>query len=211
MLLCTVGAEVTNTPLNHSVLFVKEKDMFLTSDCWRIVVNFDLTAYEDTTSTLREDLFQMEEITNRTFPIGELIHVESALFSLEIKTADIKKFLPEADKRRGLIDAGGLISNALFGVATLKQLDGSVRFNYQAVANLSVTLKGILLKAQEKFQEVASKLNKNSRHIEAVAVIRQLEFALTQLELSVEELLDALQYVQLDKTPPKPNWFSYVT
>ena len=29
MLLCAVGAEVTNTPLNHSVVFVKENDMFL--------------------------------------------------------------------------------------------------------------------------------------------------------------------------------------
>ena len=232
MLLCTVGAEVTNTPLNHSVVFVKEKDLFLTSDYWRIVVNFDLTAYEDATSTLREDLSQMEEITKRTFPIGELRHVESALSSLESKLAGLREFLPKADKRRGLIDAGGSILKALFGVATvvdlsdlhttidvmqrkedsivhslnqqisyLKQLDGSVRFNYQAVANLSATLKGIVLKAQEEFQEVASKLNRNSRHIEAVDVIRQLEFALTQLELSVEELVDALQYVQLGKTP----------
>jgi hypothetical protein len=32
MLLCYVGAEVINSPLNHSVLFVKEKDMILTSD-----------------------------------------------------------------------------------------------------------------------------------------------------------------------------------
>jgi hypothetical protein len=46
--------------------------MLLTSDYWRIVVNFDLTAYEDATSTLGEDLFQMEEITKRAFPIGEL-------------------------------------------------------------------------------------------------------------------------------------------
>jgi hypothetical protein len=58
-----------------------------------------------------------------------------------------------------------------------------------------------VLKAQEEFQEVSSKLNRNSRHIEAVAVIRQLEFALIQLELSVEELVDALQYVQLGKSP----------
>jgi len=47
--------------------------------------------------------------------------------------------------------------------------------------------------------------------MEAVAVIRQLEFALTQLQLSVEELVDALEYVQLGKTTLKPNWSNYVT
>jgi hypothetical protein len=31
-LLWYVGAEVINTSLNHSVLFVKEKDLILTSD-----------------------------------------------------------------------------------------------------------------------------------------------------------------------------------
>jgi hypothetical protein len=47
MLLCTVGAEVTNAPLNHNVVFVKEKYMFLTSDYWRIIINFDLSSYND--------------------------------------------------------------------------------------------------------------------------------------------------------------------
>jgi hypothetical protein len=37
----------------------------------------------------------------------------------------------------------------------LKQLDGSVRSNYQTIANLSAIVKGITLKAQEGFQEVA--------------------------------------------------------
>jgi len=56
MLMCTIGAEVINTPLNQSVVFVKAKDVVLTSDYWRIIVNFDLSAYEDATTTLREDL-----------------------------------------------------------------------------------------------------------------------------------------------------------
>lgn len=65
-------------------------------------------------------------------------------------------------------------------VTYLKQLDGTVRFNYQAIANLSTTLKGIELKTQEGFQEVASKPTRNNKQIEAAAVIRQLEFGLTQ-------------------------------
>jgi hypothetical protein len=63
MLISIVGAQVINMPLSHSMVFVKEKDLILTSDYWRIIVNFDLVAYEEATSTLQEDLSQMEEVT----------------------------------------------------------------------------------------------------------------------------------------------------
>ena len=79
-----VGAEVINTPLNHSVFFVKDKNVILTSDYWRIVVNFDLTAYQDETSILREDLSRIEDTDKRTFPTGELRHVRATLDSLEM-------------------------------------------------------------------------------------------------------------------------------
>jgi hypothetical protein len=170
MLICIVGAQVINMPLNHSVVFVKEKYLILTSDYWRIIVNFDLIVYEEASSKLRENLSQMEEVTKQTYPIGELRHVQSALASLENKLAGLKEFLPKADKHSGLIDIDGTILK-VFGVATavdlsdlhatidvmqkkedsivhsmnqqvtyLKQLDASVRFNYQAMANLSATL-----------------------------------------------------------------------
>jgi hypothetical protein len=55
-----------------------------------------------------------------------------------------------------------------------------VNFNLVAYEEATSTL-------QEDFQVVNYKINRNARHIEAIAVIRQIEFALTQLELSVEE------------------------
>ena len=84
-------------------------------------------------------------------------------------------------------------------VTYLKQLDGNVRFNYQAITNLSDTLKGIISKTQDGFQEVSSRIIRNSRLIEAAAVIRQLEFALTQFENSIDELVDTMQYVHLGR------------
>ena len=72
MLLCTIDVEVTNTPINHSMVYVKHKDVVLTSDYWRIVVNFDLSAYEDATIILREDLFRVKEIAKRSSQIGKL-------------------------------------------------------------------------------------------------------------------------------------------
>jgi hypothetical protein len=219
LLLWYVGAEVINTPLNHRVLFVKEKDMIFTSDYWKIIVNFDLMPYEGVTTTLREDLRELKEATRRTLPIGELRYVETALIAVENMLADLKEYLPKADKRRGFLDIGGTRLKTLFGIATvtdlsdlhaevndlhrkqdtivystnqqvtyLKQLDGTVGFNHEAMANPSATLKGIVTKVQGDIQEMALKVLRNSKHKEAAEIIRQLEFALTQLELSIDEL-----------------------
>jgi hypothetical protein len=188
---------------------VKE-DMIFTSDYWKIIVNFDLMPYEDVITTLRVDLRELKEATRRTLPIGELRYVETALIAVENKLADLKKYLPKADKSRGFLDIGGTFFKMLFEIATvadlndlhaavndlhrkqdtivhstneqvtyLKQLDGTVRFNHEATANLSATLKGIVTKVQGGVQEMALKVLRNSKHIAAAEIIRQLEFALT--------------------------------
>jgi hypothetical protein len=219
----TLDAEVTNSSL--------KQDVILTSDNWPIIVNFDLTAYEDATTTLRKDLAGVGEIARYSAPIGELRNVGTALSSLENKLGDLKGFLPEVD-RRGLINTVGSILKLLFGTDTLmdidglhatidvmerkeddivhslnqhvtylKQLVGTVRFNYQVICNLSTTLKGVALKAEERFKEVASRLTRNNRVIEATAVIRHLDFPLTQLEKSIDEFVNAMQFVHLGRTP----------
>jgi hypothetical protein len=123
LLLCYVGAEVVNSPLNHSVLFVKEKDVIFTSDYWKIIVNFDLMPYEDVVSTLREDLRELKEVSKRSLPIGELRYVESALSAAEAKLADLKEYLPKADRRRGFLDIDGTFLKTLFGIATVADLN----------------------------------------------------------------------------------------
>jgi hypothetical protein len=187
--------------------------------------------YEDVITTLREDLGELKEATRRTLPIGELRYVETALIAVENKLADLKECLPKADKRRGFLDIGGtllktfgiatvtdlsdlhaavndlhrkqdtIVHSINQQVTYLKQLDGTVRFNHEAIANLSAILKGIVMKVQGDLQEMALKVLINSKHIEAEEIIRQLEFALTQLELSINELMFALQYVELGKIP----------
>jgi len=71
MLVRTLVAEVTNSPLDNTLPFVKDKDVILTTDYWRIVVNFDLSAYKDAT-TLRKDLSGVLDMGRHTAPIGEL-------------------------------------------------------------------------------------------------------------------------------------------
>ena len=106
------------------MVFVKHKDVVLTSDYWQIIVNFDLSTYKDATTILREDLFRVKEITKHTAPIGELRQLERTLASLENKLGDLKEFLPMIDRRRGLINTGRSILKVLFGTATVMDLDG---------------------------------------------------------------------------------------
>jgi hypothetical protein len=80
-------------------------------------------------------------------------------------------------------------------------LDETVRNNQQAVTQLSSTLKGYALRVQDTFQEVASKLERGTKQREIADIIRQLEFALTHLEVNVDGLMDALQTVISERVP----------
>jgi hypothetical protein len=49
--------------------------------------------------------------------------VEIQLKLLEAKLDHLKEFLPKAEIRRGLINVGGSVLKALFGIATMMDLD----------------------------------------------------------------------------------------
>jgi hypothetical protein len=57
---------IVNTPLNGSVAILKSKDIYVTSDYLKILVNFEFSAYEDVITTLRAGMSGLEEIANRT-------------------------------------------------------------------------------------------------------------------------------------------------
>jgi hypothetical protein len=230
LLFCGSTAEIVNSPLNHSVVFIREAELVLTSNHWRVTVNFDLSTYEEAITVLREDLTHVEGLAKHSTPIGELRQVDLALNSFE--DTNLKRYLPKANRKRGWIDARGSILRVIFRTATMldldelhstvdnlhkkqdsivhavnqqvsyfRQLDGAVKFNYQAIANLSATLIDIALRTQQKFQETSSKMELAGHYREAAIAIRALEFVLTQLELSIEQLLVAMQYVMISKTP----------
>jgi hypothetical protein len=165
-------------------------------------VHFGFKEYDEVVVQLRTEVFGLQEITKLVAPAGDLEHLKKALNSLESKLRSLKEFLLKANRRRGLISAGGAALKWLFGSATmmdlnelhstvdalhrkeeaivhslgqqvtyLKQVDGTVRFNFQAVTNLSETLQEVARKAQEGFQDVAAKLAWSNKQREVVSAI----------------------------------------
>ena len=128
----TTETEVVNTPLTGSVAFLKSKEIYVRRDYWKILVNFEFSAYEDAITMLRASMSGLEGNANRTayedmmtilhtnmsereksikhtVPAGELHQLEMLLDSLENKLISLQEFLPRADPRRGLFNAGGSI------------------------------------------------------------------------------------------------------
>ena len=109
-------------PLNHTAIFLKETDIILTSDTWRIVLHVNLSRCTDAISIIRSDLLLVEQQKREFTPIYELKQIESLLEILESKLSDFGQILPRMDKRRGLVDFGGNALKFLFGTATLSDI-----------------------------------------------------------------------------------------
>jgi hypothetical protein len=62
-----------------------------------------------------------------------------------------------------------------------RQLDDTVRFDQQAIVNLSADIKKFARKTQESFQEVDSKFEWTSKLRASATLIRQLKFVLARL------------------------------
>jgi hypothetical protein len=105
-------------PLNNNVNFLKETDIIVTNDAWRIAVDIEVSTYQDIISTIRQDL-NLVELNKKEFTsISEIRQIELLLKFLESKLHDFHQILPRLDRRRGLVNFGGSILKTLFGTAT---------------------------------------------------------------------------------------------
>jgi hypothetical protein len=67
-------------------------------------------------------LAAVNEIAHPTPLIDEVHQIQTAVNSLDSKLTNLKRFLPKADRKRGLINAGGSFLKILFGTATSADL-----------------------------------------------------------------------------------------
>jgi len=89
------------------------------NDAWRIAVNIDIRTYQDVISTIRQDLFLVEQNKKEFTSVSEIRQIESLLKLLELKLHDFHQILPRLDRRRGLVNFGGSVLKTLFGTATI--------------------------------------------------------------------------------------------
>jgi mannitol-specific phosphotransferase system IIBC component len=113
-----VAAELLIQPLEQSVIFLKERDVILTNDLWRVVVNLDIEPYEEVITTIKEDLKKVEGQKQEFTCTAELRQIEALLLNLESRLNSFKQILPRLDRRRGLFNLGGAVLRTLFGTAT---------------------------------------------------------------------------------------------
>jgi hypothetical protein len=197
-------------------------------------VDFKLTPYERAIEILRADLAAATELAHPTPLIDEVHHVQTAVNLLDSSLTKLRRILLRADRKRGLVKAGGSFLKILFGTATMadladlhatfdtlrlkqgevihalnhqlmyfKQMGDTVRIDHDAIANWSYILKDFAKKSQENFQKTATRLEWAVKLQEATTAVRQLQFALTQLELQVNQLLGAFQTLVKGRIPPR--------
>ena len=116
-LLLSIAAETFVHPLNRSVIFLKERDIILSNDVWRIAIDVKMEPYEEALSIIRGDLLTVEERKQEFTFSSELKLMDTLLMTLETKLHTFKQILPKLDPRRGLIKFGGAMLKALFGTA----------------------------------------------------------------------------------------------
>ena len=82
-------------------------------------------------------------------------------------------------------------------------MERTVKFDHEALANWSFILRDFTMKSQEKFQKTVTRFEWAMKLQEATTAVRQLVFSLTQLELQINELLEAFQTLVTGKMPPR--------
>jgi len=120
--LAVVLAELSIEPLNRRVVFLKENDIFLTNDAWRIAIDIDMSAYEKAVATIKADPILLEGHRKELTSNSDLNQITTLLNTLEVRLYNFQQLLPRLDRRRGLINFGGTVLKTLFGTATIADI-----------------------------------------------------------------------------------------
>jgi len=103
-------------------VFLKEKDIFLTNDAWRIAIDVDTSAYAEAVATIKADLILLEGHRKELTSNSELDQITTLLNTLEVRIYNFQQLLSRLDSRRGLINFGGTVLLTLFGTATIADI-----------------------------------------------------------------------------------------
>ena len=76
---------------------MKERDIVLTNNAWRVAINLDTAPNEDAISKIREDLILVKNYKKKFTSIAEIWHIEVLLNTMESKLNYFYQLLPRVD------------------------------------------------------------------------------------------------------------------
>jgi tetrahydromethanopterin S-methyltransferase subunit B len=88
-----------------------------------VIVNLDLSPYEQTIAKLMDDLFYVQKFKSPFAPVNELNHIEYILQKLEEEITAFREMLPRLDSRRAVLSAVGSVLKWFFGTAVLLDVE----------------------------------------------------------------------------------------
>lgn len=118
----SVTPELQIQPINQSVLFLKEREVFFTNDAWRVVLDLNTSSYTEVILIIPEDLWLTCEQRKEFKTVSELKQIYTLLNNLDSKIGYFHQVLPRLDSRRDLLDLGSKVLKYLFDVATIADL-----------------------------------------------------------------------------------------
>ena len=99
-------------------MFLKEVDIVLTTDDWRVAIDLDISTYHEVMSTIRTDVHAVENQRQEFTLVSELTQIGVLLQTLDFKLRVFNKFLPRLYHSVGLLNFGGTVLKTLFRTAT---------------------------------------------------------------------------------------------
>jgi len=102
---------------------LKESDIFLTRETWRIALDLNLSTYNAIISTVKADISSVELQKWKFTSVSEFRQIETQLKILEHKLNDFCQFLPLLDRRRSILGTGSTILRTMLETAFLAGLD----------------------------------------------------------------------------------------
>jgi hypothetical protein len=95
-----MAAEIIHRPQNNSVMFVKQSDIVVTSDYWKVIINFDLSPYEIAINMVRNQLTELTNTTRYPSQVVEVQQIHFALETLEGRLQTLRYFSPKPEQKR---------------------------------------------------------------------------------------------------------------
>jgi len=83
-------------------VILKEKDIFLTNDVWRILIDVDMSIYEVAVATAKADIISFGGHRKEFTSNSELNQITGLLNTLEVRLYNFQQLLPKLDRRQGL-------------------------------------------------------------------------------------------------------------